>query len=67
MAKLDDVTQGFIDAWNEFVDHAADPATGKDPKSYLNDRITANGDPLVRARQMGRRNAARDYVTLRSA
>jgi hypothetical protein len=59
VAKLDDVSQGYVDAWNEFVD-------GKDPKDYLTDKITGTAAD-THAKQMGRRNAARDYILLKTS
>lgn len=64
MAGLDDVTQGYIDGWNELVDGFQGDGEGKVPTDYLTDKVTSTDNPTTRARQMGRRLAAFHFSSI---
>lgn len=60
MADLDNLTEGYAEAWDQFVEGT------HQPEAYLA-RHCSNDNAKERAKNVGRRQAARDFAVLRKA
>jgi hypothetical protein len=64
MAGLDDVTTGYGWAWDQFVDQRAGDDTKVAPEDFLTRKVGAQDSARARAENVGRRWAARDFLTI---